>query len=45
MCGSQDAILLALGVSFFRKETMMTPKKLLSALELGGRNMIMIAIA
>ncbi|HHV51959.1 MAG TPA: TRAP transporter fused permease subunit [Synergistaceae bacterium] len=39
------AILLALGVSFFRKETMMTPKKLLSALELGGRNMIMIAIA
>jgi TRAP transporter 4TM/12TM fusion protein len=39
------AILLALGVSFFRKETMMTPKKLLSALELGGRNMAMIAIA
>lgn len=39
------AILLAFVVSFFRRKTMMTPRRLLGALELGGRNMIMIAMA
>ena len=39
------AILLALGVSFFRKETMMTPKTAFRLRVGRGRNMIMIAIA
>ncbi|PKP62004.1 C4-dicarboxylate ABC transporter permease [Candidatus Atribacteria bacterium HGW-Atribacteria-1] len=39
------AILLSFVISFFRKDTMMTPRRLWATLELGGRNMIMIALA
>ncbi len=39
------AILLSFVVSFFRRKSMMTPRRLLGTLELGGRNMVMVAMA
>jgi len=39
------AILLSFAISFFRKDTMMTPRRFWETLELGGRNMIMITVA
>jgi len=39
------AILLSFAISFFRKDTMMTPRRLWETLELGGRNMIMITLS
>jgi TRAP transporter 4TM/12TM fusion protein len=39
------AILISFVVSFFKKETMMTPRRLWSTFILAGRNMIMIALA
>jgi len=39
------SILLAFVTSFFRRKTMMTPKKVLGALEMGGRNMVTVALA
>jgi len=39
------AISLSFIISFFRKDTMMTPRRLWTTLELGGKNMIMIALA
>lgn len=38
-------ILLTVVVSFFSRKTMMTPRRLWVSLELGGRNMVMIALA
>jgi len=39
------SILLAFVTSFFRRKTMMTPRKVLGALEMGGRNMVTVALA
>jgi TRAP transporter 4TM/12TM fusion protein len=39
------AILISFVISFFKKETMMTPGRLWSTFKLAGRNMIMIALA
>ena len=39
------SILLALVTSFFRRKTMMTPRRILAALEMGGRNMVTVALA
>ena len=39
------AILLTFLISFVKKETMMTPRKIWQALRLSGQNMIMIALA
>lgn len=39
------AIWSAFGLSFFKKDTMMTPKRLLLTLEKGGENMIIVALA
>lgn len=39
------AILLSFLISFVKKETMMTPSKLIDTLILSGKNMIMIALA
>ena len=39
------AILVAIGVSMFRKDTRLTPKTFLEALENGGRNSIGVAVA
>lgn len=39
------SITLSFTISFFRRDTMMTPSRLWATLELGGRNMIMIALA
>ena len=38
-------ILLTFVVSFFSRKTIMTPRRLWAALELGGRNMVIIALA
>lgn len=39
------SIILSFTISFFRRDTMMTPLRLWATLDLGGRNMIMIALA
>jgi len=39
------AILISFAISFFKKETMMIPRRLWSTLRLAGKNMIMIALA
>lgn len=39
------AILMSFAISFLKKETMMTPRKLWDTLRLAGKNMIMIALA
>lgn len=39
------SILLAFATSFFRRKTMMTPRRILTALEMGGRNMVTVALA
>lgn len=39
------AILLSFVISFFKKKTAMTPKRLLEALRVAGQNMVMIALA
>ncbi len=39
------AILMSFAISFLKKETMMTPRKLWDTLKLAGKNMIMIALA
>lgn len=39
------SILLAFATSFFRRKTMMTPRRVLGALEMGGRNMVTVALA
>ncbi len=39
------AIALSFILSFFKKETMMTPERLWSTLRLSGKNMVMIALA
>ncbi|MBP8717656.1 MAG: TRAP transporter permease [Candidatus Atribacteria bacterium] len=39
------AILISFTISFFKKDTMMTPRRLWDTLRLGGSNMIMIALA
>ena len=39
------AILISFFISFFKRETMMTPRRLWETLRLAGKNMIMIALA
>jgi len=39
------SILLAFATSFFRRKTRMTPRRILGALEMGGRNMVTVALA
>lgn len=42
---AMGAIVISFVISFFKKETAMTPKKLLEALRSAGQNMVMIALA
>lgn len=42
---AMGAIVISFVVSFFKKETAMTPKRLLKALRVAGQNMVMIALA
>lgn len=42
---AMGAIAFSLVISFFRKQTAMTPRRLLEALKSAGQNMIMIALA
>jgi TRAP transporter 4TM/12TM fusion protein len=39
------AILISVLTSYFRRETWMTPKKILSAMNMGARNTVMVAMA
>lgn len=39
------SIWISVAISFFKKQTMMTPKRILSALETSGKNMIIVALA
>ncbi|HEY8541126.1 MAG TPA: TRAP transporter fused permease subunit, partial [Pseudothermotoga sp.] len=39
------SIWISIAISFFKKETMMTPKRIISALETSGKNMIIVALA
>lgn len=40
---AMGAIVVSFVISFFKKETSMTPKRLMEALRVGGQNMVMIA--
>ena len=42
---AMGAIVLSLVISFFKKETAMTPRRLFEALRSAGQNMVMIALA
>jgi len=39
------SIWISIAISFFKRETMMTPKRILSTLESSGKNMIIVALA
>ncbi|MEJ5229567.1 MAG: TRAP transporter permease, partial [Pseudothermotoga sp.] len=39
------SIWISIAISFFKKETIMTPKRILSTLESSGKNMIIVALA
>ncbi|HOJ88273.1 MAG TPA: TRAP transporter fused permease subunit [Pseudothermotoga sp.] len=39
------SIWISIAISFFKKETMMTPKRIWSTLETSGKNMIIVALA
>ncbi|MGJ8455545.1 TRAP transporter permease [Pseudothermotoga sp. U03pept] len=39
------SVWISIAISFFKKETMMTPKRILSTLESSGKNMIIVALA
>ncbi len=43
--GAFVGTVVALGISYFDRQRWMTPRKLIEALDMGGRNMIMIACA